>query len=116
MFPRWLTKPKEQYRIKRYPSSGLAPHVDVNRDRKDKARELRSGTIIVIISSLVKVRGNKLLPSGFTDGDELFDRLIVHAHGIVDGELISGQALVDVTTPTQARNFCDARERGAVVS
>jgi hypothetical protein len=88
--------------------------VEVKTDvKKDKVRGPRS---TAATSNLVKPHGNKLLPSGFANSDELSDRLLVHTHGIVNGELISRHALLDVTRSIHTRNVRDARERRAVVS
>jgi len=57
-----------------------------------------------------------MFPSIFSDSEELLDCLLIHAHGIVGGELISGHALVNIARPTRARNICNARERCAVGS
>jgi hypothetical protein len=68
------------------------------------------------ISSLVKSNGNKALPPEFCNGQEFLDAVFIHALGIINGKLISGHALVDVTRPAHARNIGDARERCAVNS
>jgi len=68
------------------------------------------------VPCLVKSDGSKLSPSVFTDGSEFLDRLVVQAHGVVDGELVSRHALLDVTRSAHARNVRDARERRAVNS
>jgi hypothetical protein len=65
---------------------------------------------------LVKSNGNEPSPSVLRDGGKLTDRLVVQAHGIVDSELISRRALLDVTRPVHARNVRGARKRRAVDS
>jgi len=65
---------------------------------------------------LVETHGKELFPPEFRNGYELVDGLFVHAHGVIEGELITGHALVDVTRAAHARNVGDSRERGAVNS
>ena len=68
------------------------------------------------IPSLVKSYWNKIFPSMFANCDELVDRLLVHAHGIVNRKSITRRALLDVTRAVHARNVRDAGERRAVNS
>jgi len=57
-----------------------------------------------------------LLPSEFGNGHKLPDGIFIHALGIINGELISGHTLVDVTRSAHARDIGDTRERGTVNS
>lgn len=66
------------------------------------------------MSSLVKSNGNKPLPPEFGNGQEFVDGVFIHTLGIVNGELISGHALVNVTGPAHAGNIGDAGKRRAV--
>jgi len=85
-------------------------------EKSSQSPNLRSSKSSYIVPSLIKSDGNELFPSIFGNGDELPDRLVVHAHGIIDGEFISRHALVDVARPVHTRNIRDARERRAVSS
>jgi len=57
-----------------------------------------------------------LLPSEFCDGQELLDGIFVHALGIINGELVSGHTLADVTRSAHARDIGNTWERGTVNS
>jgi len=70
----------------------------------------------IAVSSLVKSDGNKPLPPEFRNGQEFLDSVVIHTLGIINGELISGHALVDITGSAHARNIGDARKRCAVNS
>lgn len=67
-------------------------------------------------TNLVDPHGRIPSPPELGDRGELVDGLVVHAHGVVNGELVSRHALVDVARPFHAGNVGDAGERSAVSS